>query len=367
MAADTRRVPLPQMTPHSISLALLLLAGAAAAQPGPPAVSVRFTEARELDLSRSVELVGSVESRSASVVAAAVDGVVAALPAREGDRVARGAPLVVLDAAEAELLLAAARGELEEAAARLTLARSNLERFRGLYEDQIISRQELDDAVAEEEAWRGRKTQLAADVERLERDVRLSVIRAPFSGTVVAEHTAVGQWLAVGEPAAEVVDLSDLEVTVEVPEREIGDLRPGAGATVAFEALPGLEVEGEVRAVVPKADPRGRSFPVKISIPNPEYRISVGMLARVRLPVGRGRVLAVPKDAVVDQGAERVVFVVTADETVRRAVVRTGVAQGVWLAVEGDLAAGDRVVVRGNERLLAGQTVRGEALEYPLP
>ena len=352
---------------YAVPFALLLLARAASAQQGPPAANVRFTEAREVDLSRSVELVGSVESRSASVVAAAVSGVVAALPARAGDRVEQGAPLVELDAAEADLRLAAARGELEEAAARLTLARSNLERLRGLFEDQIISRQELEDAAAEEAAWRGRKAQLQADVERLERDVRLSVVRAPFSGTVVAERTAVGQWLAVGEPAAEMVDVSDLEVMVEVPERELGNLRHGAEVPVSFEALPGLEVEGKVRAVVPRADPRARSFPVKISISNHDGRIGVGMLARVRLAVGGGSVLAVPKDAVVDQGAERVVFVVTAEETVRRVAVRNGVAQGVWVAVEGDLAAGDRVVVRGNERLFEGQAVRGEVLEYPLP
>lgn len=351
---------------HAIPFALFLLARAASAQ-GPPAANVRFTEARDIDLSRSVELVGSVESRSASIVAAAVSGVVAALPARAGDRVERGAPLVELDAAEAELRLAAARGELEEAAARLTLARSNLERLRGLFEDQIISRQELEDAAAEEAAWLGRKAQLAADVERLERDVRLSVIRAPFSGTVVAERTAVGQWLAIGEPAAEMVDISDLEVVVEVPERELGDLRRGVDVPVTFEALPGVEVEGKVRAVVPRADPRSRSFPVRISIPNQDGRIGVGMLARVGLPVGGGSLLAVPKDAVVDQGAERVVFVVTPEETVRRVVVRTGEAQGAWVAAEGDLGAGDRVVVRGNERLFEGQTVRGEALEYPLP
>lgn len=352
---------------HAIPFVLFVLAGATAGQQGPPAATVRFTEAREIDLTRSVELVGSVGSRSASVVAAAVDGVVAALPARAGDRVERGAPLVVLDAAEVELLLAAARGDLEEAAARLTLARSNLERLRGLFEDQIISRQELEDAAAEEAAWRGRKTRLEADIERLERDVRLSVIRAPFSGTVVAERTAVGQWLGVGEPAAEMVDLADLEVTVEVPERDLGGLRPGVAVAITFEAFPGLEVAGAVRAVVPRADPRGRSFPVKISVPNEDRRVGVGMLARVRLPVGGGRVLAVPKDAVVDQGAERVVFVVTPEETVRRVVVRTGVAQGVWVAVEGELAAGDRVVIRGNERLFEGQPVQGEALEVPLP
>lgn len=344
----------------------VVVAGVAMAQ-GPPPATVSVTTAERLSLARSIELTGSVESRAASVVAAEVPGVVAALSARAGDRVTRGAPLVRLDSTDLEFRLRAAKGQLEEAQARLRLAESSFQRARDLVADQVISRQQMDDAEAEFEAWRGRAAQLEADASRLERDLRRSTVRAPFPGVVVAEHTAVGEWVDAGGPVVEMVDDTDLEVTVEVPERQFSGISVGAVTGVRFEALGGFEVSGKVRAVVPRADPQSRSFPVKVSIPNEEGRIGVGMLARVLLPVGgREEVVAVPKDAVSRQGARAWVVRVTPDSTAEQVDVTTGIAQGQWVAVSG-VEVGDRVVTRGNERLFPGQPVAPQELEYPKP
>ena len=123
-----------------------------------------------------------------------------------------------------------------------------------------------------------------------------------------------------------------------------------------------------MRAVIPRADERARTFPVKVRIPNEDRRIGVGMLATVRLPVGEASEgVLVPKDALVDGPRGRLIYVIAADDTVRSVPVQTGGAQGVWIAVEGDVAPGDRVVTRGNERLRSGAQVRGEAQEYPEP
>ncbi len=185
-------------------LSICAFAGAAAGQPPemPPA-PVRFTEARSHDVRRTISLTGSVESRRASLVATEVAGAVSRLYAREGDRVKRGAALVGLRSEGIRLRLEAARGQLQEAEARQRLAVSQLERSRGLFAEQIISQGELDDAVSESEAWSGRVTQLRSDVARLEIDLRRATVRAPFTGVVVREHAAEGEWLAIGDPVAE--------------------------------------------------------------------------------------------------------------------------------------------------------------------
>jgi RND family efflux transporter MFP subunit len=137
---------------------------------------------------------------------------------------------------------------------------------------------------------------------------------------------------------------------------------------VTFEALPGLEVIGRVSAVIPRADPKARTFPVKARIDNPGGRIGIGMLARVALGAGaQALALIVPKDAVVDQGAGQQVFLIGDDGTVQQVAIATGRGFGEWIVVEGDLRPGQKVVVRGNERLMPGQQVVAEELEYKLP
>jgi RND family efflux transporter MFP subunit len=346
-----------------------LFAAAAAGQPPEmPPSPVRYTEARSHDVHRTISLTGSVESRRESVVATEVAGVVSRLHAREGDRVKRGEPLAGLRSEEIRLRLEAARGQLQEADARQRLAQIQLASATGLFTEQVISQGRLDDATAESEAWAGRVAQLRSDVARLELDLRRATVRAPFAGVVVREHAAEGEWLGVGDPVAEMVDLGDLEVTVEVPESYYAGLTAGGAARIVFAALDDHEVEGEIRAVVPRANAQARTFPVKIGLDNAARRIGAGMLAQVHLPVGEPQpAVVVPKDAVAAQGRDSVVFVIGEGDSVRPVVVRPGVAVGVWIAVEGGVAAGDRVVTRGNERLFPGQTVVPEAMEYEQP
>jgi RND family efflux transporter MFP subunit len=185
---------------------------------------------------------------------------------------------------------------------------------------------------------------------------------------VVAERTDMGQWVDVGGPVVELMSLEELEVRVEVPERYFRNMRRNGGARVTFESLPGMDVEGVISAIIPRADTQARTFPVKVRIPNRGGRIAVGMLAQVSLPAGESyRATVVPKDAVIRQGDEQIVFTLNGDGTVQRAAVSTGPGLGEWIVVEGSIRPGQKVVTRGNERLQPGQQVIAEPLEYRLP
>lgn len=354
-----------------VAAALLLTLGVAVPGGGQPPgmeMSVAYTEAIRHDVRQTLELTGTVEAREASVVASEVAGLVVELAAREGTAVRRGQTLARLRPDTARLRLQSAEGQLREAEARLELARSREQRASGLFAEQVISRQELDDAVSEVDAFEGRVTQLEAEVARLRDELERTTIRAPFGGVVVAEHTAVGEWIDAGGPVVEMVDVGDLEVMLEVPERFFGGLAIGTEVEVTIAALAGARLAGEIRAVVPRADARARTFPVKVAISNRDRKVGVGMLARVALPIGAGqpRVL-VPKDAIVSQGPRRLVFVIGEDGTVRSVPVQTGGANGVWIAVEGDVDVGDRVVTQGNERLQPGMKVRAQPKEFEQP
>ena len=239
---------------------------------------------------------------------------------------------------------------------------------RDLFDDDVVSQQDLDDATSEYTAWQGREIQSRAEIAQLKLSLDRLTIRAPFTGVVVRKLTDLGQWIAAGGDVADMVELGKLDVRIEVPERYYGELTGGVEAAVSFEALSALRVTGRVIAIIPRADPQARTFPIKLRIPNPEGRIGVGMLAAVDLPIGANQPgLIVPKDAIVRQGPMVLVYRIGGDGVVEALPVQTGQGLGEWIVVEGPLAAGDRVVTRGNERLQPGQAVVGEPQEYAVP
>ena len=354
----------------SLILLALLLTGAlpAMGQHGGPPPPVRTTEARSLDLRRSLRLTGTVEAHVQSLLATEVAGLVIALPAREGSTVKRGAVIARLRTDERELRLEAAKGLQLEAQARLEGAERQLTRTRGLLDNGAISEDQYDDAVSEFNAWQGRIYQLDAEIQRLELDLTRCTIRALFDGAIVAEHCEVGEWIIVGGAVVEMVAMDDLEIRVELPERWYADLQLGAPVQVQLASLAGVDIRGAVVAIIPRANPQARTFPVRIQIEDADPRIGAGMLAEVEIAVGEAQpALVVPKDAIANGPAGTVVWVVSQEDTVAPVPVTVGDAQGIWVSVEGDLTPGDLVVVRGNERLQPGAPVQPSPLEYPLP
>lgn len=345
--------------------ALLLAAGPAEAQEQPPA-PVKATQAIRAEVRRTVELTGSVEARRSSLVAAEVAGLVVEIMAREGDAVKAGQHLARLKQVSVNLRLRARKGEVDEARSRLALARSAHQRAVDLFEQELISVAQLDNAVSELAAWQGRVEQLEAEVALLEAERHVTVVRAPFSGVIASEHISEGEWIVAGGTTFELVDTKNLELALEVPETLVTGIESGAAVSVVFDALQGLEVEGVVRTVVPRADDQSRTFPVKVDLKNPGEGVGVGMLARARLAAGRTEAaVLVPKDALVSQGTRRSVFKVDEGGVAQSVPVTTGSAEELWIAVQGAIQAGDTVVVRGNERLQSGQQVSIEMLEVP--
>jgi RND family efflux transporter MFP subunit len=333
-----------------------------------PPQPVRYTEAREHPVKRTVRLPGTVEALRTSTVASEIAGAVLELAAREGTRVGKGTVLARLRQDQHDLALRAAEAQLQEDQAREKLAERNLERTRQLFSTHDVSQRQLDDAQFEFNAWQGRIAKQKAEIDRIKDDLDRHIIRAPFSGVVVREHVEVGEWVALGGPVVELLASDQLEVTGEVPERYFSTLRVGSRTPVTFEALGGLQVAGRVSAIVPRADPQARTFRIKVRIPNPKSRIGVGMLAQIALPGSDSyRATVVPKDAIVTKGAQQFVYLVNGNNTISEVLVETGAGVGSWIEVQGPVEAGYRVVTRGNERLMPGQPVQGQPLEVPLP
>ncbi|MDX1388611.1 MAG: efflux RND transporter periplasmic adaptor subunit [Acidobacteriota bacterium] len=339
---------------------VLLLGGGILAQEGPPPAIVETSTVTSERITESVELAGTVRAVLDSLVASEVDGRVADRRVENGDRVSKGQALIGLDSARLDKSLAFARAEEDEVAALLELAERQEKRARELYEDEVVSIHDLDQAVSNRQSLEGRLEGIRVRIASIEDDIARTRIRAPFSGVVTEIHTEVGEWISQGDPVVRLSSLSTLEIELDVPERYFPLLTRGDAATATIEAMPGVTLEGEVFALVPRADSDARTFPVIIRAPNPGGAVGGGMLARVSLSLASGsNVLLVPKDAIVRQAQRQMVFIVDGG-TVRAVSVRTGRSTGSRVEVSGELDAGDEVVIRGNERLAPGQSVHVE-------
>jgi RND family efflux transporter MFP subunit len=192
---------------------------------------------------------------------------------------------------------------------------------------------------------------LAVAQDNLER----TVTNAPFDGAITNKLTELGQWLDVGSPVAELVDLSVVRARINVPESAIPFCKIGDDATVTVDAL-GRDFAGKVSRIIPDADKQANTFPVEIDIDNIDGLCKPGMFIRAMVPSGPATIrLLIPKDAVISRGPTNIVYVARPAEKGHVAEIApvTVVAEVMrFVAVESPaLRPGDLAIVRGNESL----------------
>jgi membrane fusion protein (multidrug efflux system) len=325
---------------------------------GPPPALVRVSTVAEKEVIARITLVGTAEPWLETVLASQEAGLVRKMLVDEGDYVKKNQRLCEQDATQLKLKIEAGRAAFAEAEVLRAKAQREWERQKRLYNIQSVSEKAYEDAKFDTDAMVNKVARLKAELNALEDQLTKKRIRAPVSGYVVKRHALVGQWLGEGEPVVTLAVLDPIRVIVPVPERYISSLKKRDRAQVNFDALPGQTFEGVIAAVIPRADAAARTFPVHVEIPNPKTAIKAGMLGRATLPAGYlHKALLVPKDALVLSGMGTAVFVVN-DQSARLVPVKTGAAHGSLIEVGGDLKAGLKVVIRGNERLRPGQPVQ---------
>lgn len=326
--------PVPKKDPMGMDYVPVYADEAAAASSGTVTVSadkvqllgVRTEPSVRRPVGRAVRAVGTVavDERGEFVVAPKFAGWIEVLKAdTTGKAVKRGDVLMEvyspdLTAAEQELLSARrTRADLGDAA---------LYRLRNL-------------DVPEDEIDRLVKTGQA---------LRTLPYRAPVDG-IVLEKTAVrGMRFGAGDTLFRIADLSKVWVIAEVFEQDLGNIKLGQTARMAFNAMPGRSFEGTVSFVYPTLMAESRTAKVRIEMTNPDNVLKPNLYATVEIDTAAAMALAVPDSAVLDTGNRRIVLVEVGDGRYSPRAVKTGARGDGWIAIEDGLAEGERVVVRAN-------------------
>jgi RND family efflux transporter MFP subunit len=329
---------------------------ASAAAADPPAADRAVVEVGTVTL-RPVTIEswipGSIVSRSDARVASVIAGRVTWI-AEVGTRVAQGEALARLDDTVPRLRLEDLRAQVARARAQQQVNSSQLDRFDRLAATQIVSASQLDDARAQREMSSDDLTRAEAQLRQAQYDIEQSVIRAPFPGMVTERFIQRGEYLQLGAATVRLVNTTDVEARATAALDLAGHVHPGQTVTVRDH---GVQKSGHVRTVVPVGDDRSRQFEVRVTLNSPEWL--VGAPVEVSLPSSTERAaVTVPRDALVIRQNHSYVLRVTRANTVEELDVTPGAGIADAVEVSGPLSPGDRLVIRGGERLAAGQAVR---------
>ncbi|HZH44304.1 MAG TPA: efflux RND transporter periplasmic adaptor subunit [Lysobacter sp.] len=337
-------------------------AGAAPTPPAPPAPVVSVAPAARVPFAPRQWSPGSVISREDAHVASEYGGRVVRV-ADVGERVRAGDALAVLDDSAVRLRAQEAEAQLARIRAQLELATSQEQRYAALAAQQSVARSQLDQLRAERAVLAQDLARAQATLAQVRHQQQRMVVRAPFDGVVVSRDAQPGEFLNAGEAVARVVNLRAREVQVRAPVDLARHLRVGTPVPLRASGpmAPQLDATYRVSALVPVGDPTSRQLELRIALP-PEAGVDdwpIGSAVDVGLPRGAQReVVAVPRDAIVLRREGDYVLRVGADRTAERIDVQAGDTVGGLVEVRGDaVRPGDRLIVRGAERVQPGQTV----------
>lgn len=321
----------------------------------PEVIPVRVTEARDAAASgadRGSAYLATIKGRNQITLSFRVPGIVDLVGPgvgggdwKEGARVRTGELLAQLKQSD---FLAASNS----AAAQAQLDQTQFVRVKRLLGDGAASQQEYDRALASTRA-----SDAALELRR--QDILDSRILAPFAGTILKREVNAGETIGAGRPVLTMADLSEVEVEVGVPDRLVGDLKPGDDVRMAISALGNQDFRGLVKEVGVAAQEGSRLFRVVIKVTNTDGGIRPGMTASVFLDeVARRREgVLVPLSALVARGERQLaVFVVKEGVARERRVETRDIVESSILVSQG-LSVGEVVVVTGASQLYDGAKV----------
>ena len=332
-------------------LVLLCLPSAASAQMGGPAL-VRVATASMKNIAPVTLVPGTVVSRNDARLSAEVEGRLT-MVADVGTAVAGGEPVATIE--DTTLLLWGAELEAEavRAEARLGFLESEEKRFAKLTESNLAAVTQLEQTRSDRDVARGDLAVARARLKQVEDQLARTTIRAPYSGVVVERLMTPGERVVKGSNVVRLVDQTNLEVVARAPLEYMPFVQRGQLLNLRGGDQPAL---GTVRTVVAVGNENTHQFEFRLDLDGQPF--PVGQTLRVAVPTsGTRQALTVPRDALVLRPEGQSVFVVDANNEARQVNVTIGVGQGEDIEVVGEIAPGDRVVIRGNERLQAGQAV----------
>jgi RND family efflux transporter MFP subunit len=324
----------------------------------PPPREVEVLEVRPTDVRETGEYLGSLISRQSVNVLPQVAGYVRKILVKPGDKVEAGTPLIEVDARQEFAALESAEAQGRAAGSNLELARQTLTRTKQLYQEGIVSAQELERAQAAVETADASSGSANAQISQRKVQLQYFAVKAPFAGTLGDVRVRIGDFVNASTVLTSVAQADALEIGVSIPAERARDVSVGTAIEI-------LGSKGEVLLntnayfVAPEADPRSQLVEVKAAFRN-TVNLRPSELVRARLVFGTRKALQVPALSVVRQSGQPFVFLVSEKDgktVVLRKPVKLGSLGAQNYVVESGLNEGDKIAVSSLQALRDGAAI----------
>jgi len=301
---------------------------------------------------------GEVRGRYENPLAFQVSGKISKRDVELGTLVNAGDVLMEIDAKDIQQTVNNNAAQAASAQSQVTLAESNLNRYKQLLDQSVISQAQYDQYVNAYNVAVAALQQASAQYTQGTNQMGYSLLRADKAGVVSSITAESGQVVSAGQTVITIVPTGELEIEINVPENRMEDLRKAEQIQTTFWALPNIIVNGQIREIAPMADQTTRTFKVRIHLINPPEQIKLGMTASVQINAQTTlQTIAIPLAAIYQDGnTPTSVWVVKNNQLILQPVT-IGNFGSETVEVLSGLQPGDCIVTPGVHKLHEGQKV----------
>lgn len=353
-------------------------------EPIPVTVSV----AAEYELIDFSEFLGRTEPSKTVEVRARVSGFVEDVTFDDGQRVNANKPLFVIQREAYLAIHRQSEARFEAATVKAELATAKLNRVKRLFDTNVVSREEYEEAVTSEKVALAEASAAGADLARAALDLSYTIVTATIDGKIdralITEGNLVTGGVGNGTLLTRIVQDDQIHIMFDVDEATVlryrrmleaaglqlsslpplRDRQPPCRVRLADEA--GFPHLARIDFAENRLDSATGTLKLRAVLDNPSGLMNGGMFVKVRVPMSdRYTAVLVPDSAIGSEQTVKFVTVVTADNKVERREVTLGDLRGTARVIRSGLSAGERVVSRGWQRTRPGQTVKVDR-ELPL-
>ena len=302
-----------------------------------------------------IHQVGTIEAKQTVMIRSEIDGIIEQIEFKEGGKVKKGDVLVTLDSAKKHAEIRSLEAYLRQLELRLANKNRTLERNRPLVEQELVSRLYFDDLQTEAEETQAKIEQTNANINLKKEELSDTIVRAPFEGVTGARNISIGHYLKKGDPIVSVVDLENLEISFQVPERYKPRISTGQEIILTVAPFPERKFKWKIFFIAPAIDINTRSFQVKAGRDNRNHLLNPGMFAKVKLITEiHENAVTVPWESVIQNEAETYIYTVK-NNIAKKIFVRLGkITDNRAEILEPDIPVGTEVVLEGKYNLKDG-------------
>ena len=322
--------------------------------------NVRVEKARIAAISLNEEYAGTVKPLEEVDVASTIGGRVEEVYHDVGQSVNQGEVLFTLKADAQQTTEAEAA--VSQAQLQYNYARDYYNRLKGVFDQGGISQQDMDKAETDCQS-------ALVDLNSAQENLNLIsnnspgtargnlVVTAPISGIISARNISAGEMTSASVIAFTIMKPGKMYVEIGVADQVIDKIANGQKLRVVIDALESTKIDGQVDRINPNVDAKTKLYNVRIILPQPQQKLSAGMIAKVLVPADqKARALQIPNQAIVVEQGKSVVYTAV-NGVVKKRIVRTGIETETMTEITGNLKNGDLVIIEGQHLLQEGEKV----------